>query len=64
MTNAGAKYHKASESVRLISRDGKIHHVEDSSDVNLLSEEIQEMYHYVTEVHNSFFVSLLNLQHI
>jgi hypothetical protein len=47
---SGAKYHKASDSVRVILRDGTIKHLDNSDSMQELSEEGQEMCQYVTEV--------------
>jgi len=46
----GAKYHKASDAVRVILRDGTLKPLSAPSNVTELSEEGQEMCQYVSEV--------------
>ena len=46
----GAKYHKASDTVRVILRDGSIRRLSTPSSVAELTDEGQEMCQYVSEV--------------
>ena len=50
LTDTGAKYHKANDTVRVILRDGSIKPLSAPNSAAELSEEGQEMCQYVSEV--------------
>jgi len=50
ITDIGAKYHKANDTVRVILSDGSLKPLSTPSNVSELSEEGQEMCQYVSEV--------------
>jgi len=50
LTDIGAKYHKATDAVRVILRDGSLKPLSTPNSVSELSEEGQEMCQYVSEV--------------
>jgi len=65
----GAKYHKASDTVRVILRDGSIRRLSTPSSVAELTDEGQEMCQYVSEVccsllyHNQLSIFCLKSLH-